>query len=211
VIFSLTQLYHYTPEIFLFSTATFKYTYRASLRRIGQEYSSYWQTLSYRGCCIEYTTPRVGFELTILVVIGIDCIVSCKSNYHTITKNKSHTETREEFIGPWQWLWKSMESRVGQKYLAFCSQCNVPTLYRNLHKGSLMWHESGTLQTTFNKISVISDHDSQIYYWRNPSTWRKSQICRKSLPNIIINLWFQLARKLDIFHSDEVLNATCCF
>jgi hypothetical protein len=38
-ILSLTQLYHYTPEIFLFSTATFKYTYRAPLRRIGQEYS----------------------------------------------------------------------------------------------------------------------------------------------------------------------------
>jgi hypothetical protein len=27
VILSLTQLYRYTPEIFLFSTATFKYTY----------------------------------------------------------------------------------------------------------------------------------------------------------------------------------------
>jgi nitrate reductase gamma subunit len=26
-----------------------------------------------------------GFELTILVVIGIDCTGSCKSNYHTIT------------------------------------------------------------------------------------------------------------------------------
>jgi hypothetical protein len=25
-----------------------------------------------------------GFELTILVVIGTDCIGSCKSNYHTI-------------------------------------------------------------------------------------------------------------------------------
>jgi hypothetical protein len=38
VIHSLTQLYRYTPEKFLFSTATFKYTYRALLRRIGQEY-----------------------------------------------------------------------------------------------------------------------------------------------------------------------------
>jgi hypothetical protein len=37
VILSLTQLYRYTPQIFLFSTATFKYTYRAPLRRIGQE------------------------------------------------------------------------------------------------------------------------------------------------------------------------------
>jgi hypothetical protein len=40
VILSLTQLYRYTPEIFLFSTATFKYTYLAPLRRIGQDYSA---------------------------------------------------------------------------------------------------------------------------------------------------------------------------
>jgi hypothetical protein len=41
VVPSLTQLYRYTPEIFLFSTATFKYTYRAPpLRRIGQDYSA---------------------------------------------------------------------------------------------------------------------------------------------------------------------------
>ena len=39
VILSLTQLYRYTPETFLFTTATFKYNYRAPpLRRIGQEY-----------------------------------------------------------------------------------------------------------------------------------------------------------------------------
>jgi hypothetical protein len=37
MILSLTQLYRYTPDIVLFSTATFKYTY---LRRIGQEYSA---------------------------------------------------------------------------------------------------------------------------------------------------------------------------
>ena len=40
VILSLTQLYRYTPEIFLFSTATFKYKYPAPLRRIGQGYSA---------------------------------------------------------------------------------------------------------------------------------------------------------------------------
>ena len=40
VILSLTQFYRYTPEIFLFSTATFKYKYRAPLRRIGQKYSA---------------------------------------------------------------------------------------------------------------------------------------------------------------------------
>ena len=36
-------------------------------------------------CYIEYTSPRVGFELTPLVVIGTDCTCSCKSNYHTTT------------------------------------------------------------------------------------------------------------------------------
>jgi hypothetical protein len=40
MILSLTQLYRYTPEIFLFSTATFKYKYRAPLRRIGRQYSA---------------------------------------------------------------------------------------------------------------------------------------------------------------------------
>ena len=37
VILSLTQLYRYTPEIFLFSTTTFKYTYRVPLKQIRQE------------------------------------------------------------------------------------------------------------------------------------------------------------------------------
>ena len=38
-------------------------------------------------CCIEWTSPSGGFELTTSVVIGNDCIYigSCKSNYHTIT------------------------------------------------------------------------------------------------------------------------------
>jgi hypothetical protein len=32
-----------------------------------------------------YTSPWSRFELTTSVVIGTDCIGSCKSNYHTIT------------------------------------------------------------------------------------------------------------------------------
>jgi hypothetical protein len=38
-----------------------------------------WQALSHNACC----TP--GFELSTPVVIGTDCIGSCKSNYHMIT------------------------------------------------------------------------------------------------------------------------------
>jgi hypothetical protein len=35
-----------------------------------------------------YTSPWAGFELTTSVVIGTDCIGSCKSNYHTITTSR---------------------------------------------------------------------------------------------------------------------------
>ena len=43
--------------------------------------ASHWQTLSHNVVHLE----RAGFELTTLVVIGTDCIGSCKSNYHAIT------------------------------------------------------------------------------------------------------------------------------
>ena len=36
-------------------------------------------------CCIEYTSPWAGFELTTLVMIGNDYIDSCKFNCHAIT------------------------------------------------------------------------------------------------------------------------------
>jgi hypothetical protein len=42
-------------------------------------------------CCIEYTPPWAGFELTTSVVIGTDCLCSCISNYLTIT-TKTATE-----------------------------------------------------------------------------------------------------------------------
>ena len=45
--------------------------------------ASHWQTFITQ-CCIKYTSPWVGFKLTTLVVIGTDCIGSCKSNYHMI-------------------------------------------------------------------------------------------------------------------------------
>jgi hypothetical protein len=43
------------------------------------------KTLSHK--VVSSTPALAGFELTPLVVIGTDCISSCKSNYHTITAN----------------------------------------------------------------------------------------------------------------------------
>ena len=37
-----------------------------------------------------YTSPWSRFELTTSVVIGTDCIGSCKSNYHTIMTTTSY-------------------------------------------------------------------------------------------------------------------------
>jgi hypothetical protein len=45
--------------------------------------ASHWQTLSHN-VVIEYTSLIAGFEHTTLV-IGTDCIGSCKSNHHTNT------------------------------------------------------------------------------------------------------------------------------
>jgi hypothetical protein len=43
---------------------------------------SHWQTLSHK--VVSRTLQQTRFELTTLVVIGTDCLGSCKSNYHTI-------------------------------------------------------------------------------------------------------------------------------
>ena len=45
--------------------------------------ASHWQTLSHD--VVSSTLRLSGFELTILVVMGTDCIDSNKSNYYTIT------------------------------------------------------------------------------------------------------------------------------
>ena len=49
-------------------------------------------------CCIEYTSPSTGFELTTL---GTDCIGSYKSNYHTIM-----TTTAPEFYASHIYSWQ---------------------------------------------------------------------------------------------------------
>jgi hypothetical protein len=40
---------------------------------------------------------RVGFDLTMLVVIGSECIGGCKSNYHTITSRRPSNFTHSVF------------------------------------------------------------------------------------------------------------------
>ena len=60
--------------------------------------ASHWQTLSHNVAHL----PRSRFEFTTSVVIGTDCIGSCKSNYHTITATTS--EFKFFFHYQYQWL-----------------------------------------------------------------------------------------------------------
>jgi hypothetical protein len=69
----------------------------------------------------EYTTdlPQVGFELTTLVVIGTDCINSCKSNYHSFTTPYRRLKKKERRrIQNWvsEWLLFNANSAIFQLY-----------------------------------------------------------------------------------------------
>ena len=44
-----------------------------------------------------YTSTWSRFELTTSVVIGTDCIISCKTNYHTITTRRPLVEYEKEY------------------------------------------------------------------------------------------------------------------
>ena len=47
-----------------------------------------------------YTSRWSGFELTTSVVIGTDCLGSCKSNYHTITAMTAPVPIGNRLISP---------------------------------------------------------------------------------------------------------------
>jgi hypothetical protein len=56
--------------------------------------ASHWQTISHS---VVSSTPHLsGFKLTTSVVIGTDCIGSCKSNYHSITTKMVPTFYKEK-------------------------------------------------------------------------------------------------------------------
>ena len=62
--------------------------------------ASDWQILSHN---VVLSTPRLsGIRLTTLVVIGTDCIGSCRSNYHTIMNT---TAALSEIIFQWNQMY----------------------------------------------------------------------------------------------------------
>ena len=61
--------------------------------------ASHWQTLSHNPIML-YSSPWAGVEPTTSMVIGTDCIGSCKSNYHTIMA----TTAPQMLVGKTMWF-----------------------------------------------------------------------------------------------------------
>ena len=67
-------------------TSTFSSISAISWRHTNDDLTKYFKLKNFiTYCCIEYTSPWAGFDLTTSVVISTDCIGSCESNYHMIT------------------------------------------------------------------------------------------------------------------------------
>jgi hypothetical protein len=77
-------------------------------------------------CCIEYTLPWTGFELTTLVVIGTDCTGSCKSNYHTInTTTATHKRLWHSLYWHSKKKWRFFSFSCAWGHLRFLALCLV--------------------------------------------------------------------------------------
>ena len=85
--------------------------------------ASHWQTLSHN---VVSSTPHHerGLELTTLVVIGTECICSCKSNYHTITATTAPYSLANDHIYSKQ----------------LSSQCNLTAQLEPVHEKYLNFH-----------------------------------------------------------------------
>ena len=83
------------------------------------------------------TSPWARFKLTTLVVMGTDCISSCKSNYHKITITSNISQKRE--LGSWK-----------RKRLNFCWKM------RNCRCLQTMWLRQKGEKTLFEVIEITS-------------------------------------------------------
>jgi hypothetical protein len=93
---------------------------------------------------MEYTWPPSKFELTALVVIGTDCIGSCKSNYHTIT----YSPVSKQYINQSQTLFGiniclfvqhlTKIFRITINHMA-CNFCNTGILCNNGNHSYIKW------------------------------------------------------------------------
>ena len=79
-----------------------------------------------------------GFELSALVVIGTDCIGSCKSNYHAITTTTAplqfrkllhHYERKNRKFCTVKKSWEQRQTSIPLAYISMTP--HIPSRYRN--------------------------------------------------------------------------------
>jgi hypothetical protein len=84
----------------------------------------------------------VGFEITTSVVIGTDCIGSCKSNYHTIITTRAPLQLYTRILNPNQrkkiHFWLSWQQWVKHSQMAM----NKMTTYQGKQGQCKGWHIS---------------------------------------------------------------------
>jgi hypothetical protein len=59
-----------------------------------------------------------GFELTMLVVLGTDCIDGCKANHYTITTTTAPKQI-EDYVSGCQWQYKKVKTIYGFHKLVY--------------------------------------------------------------------------------------------
>jgi hypothetical protein len=99
-------------------------------------------------CCIEYTSPWTGFELSTSVVIGTDWTGSCNSNYHVITTTTVRVFNNRFSLKNYILLiwWLQYSNHCSDT--CFCNSISVPMLLADrplLLKTRTLW---GVLDTT---------------------------------------------------------------
>jgi hypothetical protein len=138
----------------------------------------------------QYTSPWSGFEITTLLVIGTDCIGSCKSNCHTITATMTPPQI-SDYIWKHQIIYEhtdvaSFNSRWFSPGPPFSStNKDWPLRYNwNIVESGVKHHQTNKANKhlpVHHPMFFFSQHISfsyfKIKYIIKPST------CRKSLPN----------------------------
>ena len=107
--------------------------------------ASHWQALS-----VLYTSPWSIFELTTSVVIGTDCIGSCKSNYNTITITTAPDKCRRWNIQLHQYVashWQTLSHNVVS---------TTPRQYKSIVQASTRWIWILVFNATFSYIMETS-------------------------------------------------------
>ena len=124
-------------------------------------------------CCIEYTSPWVGFKLTTyLVVMGTDCIGRYKSNYHAITTTPFSSNrginifSRSTFI---QWI-----NAWNFEYILLSFKIHVPVKWYIFFYFAVWYHRFMTL---LRKKVLISLTQMLRYDWKILNNFCSPDLC----------------------------------